>query len=75
MEAPVLFAFWLASIAAWIVTLIDAGRWSERQWAKIGRPKKVWMVALFLTGVVGAVYYWGVLRRILQRRAGERGAA
>ncbi len=75
MEAPLLFAVWLVSVGFWIVSLVDAGRWSSRQWGKIGRPKTVWMIAIFLTGVVGAAYYWAVLRRLLKKKAGERGAA
>ena len=72
MEAPILFVVWLAMVAFWLAALVDAGRWSSRQWGKIGRPKGVWMVALVFTGVVGAAYYWAVLRRLLKKANGTR---
>lgn len=72
MEAPVLFALWLAMVAFWLVSLIDAGRWSARQWGRINRPKGVWMAGLFFTGIVGGFYYWTVLRRLLKKANGTK---
>jgi hypothetical protein len=53
----VLALLWLVATVAWIVALVDAGRFPPSTYEAAGRSKGFTMTMLLIAGVFGAIYY------------------
>lgn len=66
----ILVAVVLALPALWLAAAIDVTLTSADDWRVAGRIKGPTVALVWLTGAVGAVYYWAVIRPRLRRCLG-----
>lgn len=69
------YLFLLVPLVIWgaaISALVSAARVPESRWHVAGESRAMTMVGILLTGGLGGLYYWTVVRRRLDRAANAR---
>jgi hypothetical protein len=52
-----LIVLFLVAAAIWIWSLVDALRISDQRWAAAGENKILWVVLIFVLGLLGSLLY------------------
>jgi hypothetical protein len=56
---------WVACVALWIWSLVDALRFADREWAAAGQTKVLWVVLIVFLGLIGSLLYVRLARPAL----------
>jgi hypothetical protein len=60
---------WVALTGLWIAGIVDAGRTDNAAFTRVHANKGATLVLLVLAGWFGAVYWFAILRKRIQRAA------
>lgn len=68
MDVLIVVALWAAAVVVWIGAVVDGVRRPSDAWARVGRPKLLWIPFLLFCGnFVAGAYYFVVVRKQLLR--------
>lgn len=65
----VVLLVWLALVALWVASLVDALRRPDAQWQAAGQNKTLFVLLIILTGWLGALLYAVIPRPALKQAA------